>query len=42
MGSTLHIEDRAEWDIVLEKNQVVVVDCKNALRSRFGRREGNI
>ncbi len=27
MGATQHIDDQVEWDMVLEKTQVVVVDC---------------
>lgn len=27
MGATQHIDDQVEWDHVLEKTQVVVVDC---------------
>lgn len=28
-GSLLHIEDVVEWDMLLEKTQVVVVDCEH-------------
>lgn len=27
MGATQHIDDQVEWDMVLEKTQVVVADC---------------
>lgn len=27
-GAALHIDDRVEWDMLLEKTQVVVADCE--------------